>query len=242
MWAKVLGPRVVSFFFFKISGEVGVKHTRERRSCKSLSPRKSLLVSPQSHLVYASLFCKRARQNKSSTDFKRESQLQHSGRNSLVCHSNGPIGNWLDPCRYQLILSLQLVCFFPFVNRSLILTKTTLLTFLGNGQGAYLGQTSITGVLRAKKGERDILREARDGREAQDDSSSLVFSHLALVSRFAQNAAFASLGSWSACWAGLPRANSCSLSPQGEGLSWELKFSRISWSRLSFVQLSLRLK
>ena len=83
---------------------------------KNLSPKNSFLVSPQSHLFYISLFCKRDRRSKSSTDFKREDRLQHSGRNSLVCHSNGPIGNWLDTYRCQLILSLQLMCFFPFVN------------------------------------------------------------------------------------------------------------------------------
>ena len=95
-------------------------HTRAEKlragKNKSLSPRKSFLVSLRSHLFYTSLFCKRARRNKSSTDFKRESRLQHSGRNSLVCHSTKV--NWLGTCRYQLILSLQLMCFFPFVNCS----------------------------------------------------------------------------------------------------------------------------
>ena len=73
---------------------------------------------PKPPNIFPSLFCKRARRNKSSIDFKRESRLQHSGRNSLVCHSSGPKGNWPDTCRYQLILSLQLMCFFPFVNCS----------------------------------------------------------------------------------------------------------------------------
>lgn len=102
MWTEVLGLRVM------------IHGRGEVVSCEKQEPKppKIFPCLAQSHLFCTSLFCKRARRNKSSTDFKRESRLQHSGRNSLVCHSNGTKGNWLDTCRYQLM------CFFPFVDCS----------------------------------------------------------------------------------------------------------------------------
>ena len=56
----------------------------------------------------------------------------------------------------------------------------------------------ITGALWAKRGERCIVRAARD----ESPLEPPLVSRFALVSRFSQNAAFASLSSWSACYAG----------------------------------------
>ena len=159
-----------------------------------------------------SLFCK------SSTEFKRIGRLQQLGKKQPSLPLQW--AKWQFAGHVQISVSIKPpidVSFLPWI--AIILTITTPLTSPGNGQG-------VKGALRAKRDEHGILREAR---ETRDDSSPLVW-RLALVSRFTQNAPFASLRSQNAYYAGLPRANSCSLSPQDKRLWWELKVYRISWS------------